>query len=163
MKPSAFRALLPSLLAAGLVYATFPISQVKRVTNVPIVPNQFIIEVDSIANIPTKRSFSRVRRNILLPLIFINYWMLVSGCCLCIIEGTIRWFWCDQRIWSIWFVRRCIHHCELRPGMEDHVVPSLQNHSLLSGRVCHFQNTWSCSHSSCCSGSPTQVSASKII
>lgn len=67
MKSSVFRALLPSLLAAGLVYGTFPISQVQRVTNVPTVPNQFIIEVDTIANIPTKRSFSRVRRNIFLP------------------------------------------------------------------------------------------------
>lgn len=91
MKSSVFRALLPSLLTAGWVYGTFPISQVQRVTNVPTVPNQFIIEVDTIANIPTKRSFSRVRRNIFLPL-FINYWMPVFGCCLCIIEGTLRWF-----------------------------------------------------------------------
>ncbi|PPQ90634.1 hypothetical protein CVT25_006617 [Psilocybe cyanescens] len=59
MKSAAFWVLLPSLLSASLVYGVFPISNVKRVSNLPFVPNKFIIEVDSLSNIPTKRSFAR--------------------------------------------------------------------------------------------------------
>jgi hypothetical protein len=62
MKTATYWALLPTLLSASLVHGVFPISQVKKGNNnLPTVPNKFIIEVDSLANIPTKRSFERVR------------------------------------------------------------------------------------------------------
>ncbi|KAJ7594531.1 subtilisin-like protease [Mycena floridula] len=38
--------------------ATVPISSIKRVTNLPDVPNAFIIEVDTASHIPTKRTLS---------------------------------------------------------------------------------------------------------
>ncbi|KAH9484892.1 Minor extracellular protease vpr [Psilocybe cubensis] len=59
MKSAAFWALLPSLLSASLVYAVVPISSVKGKSNLPFVPNKFIIEVDTLSDIPTKRSFTR--------------------------------------------------------------------------------------------------------
>ncbi|PPR04383.1 hypothetical protein CVT26_004221 [Gymnopilus dilepis] len=60
MKTAAFWALLPSILAATAVFgAKFPLSQVPRVSKTPTVPNQFIIEVAQLSDIPTKRSFTR--------------------------------------------------------------------------------------------------------
>ncbi|KDQ27552.1 hypothetical protein PLEOSDRAFT_1112600 [Pleurotus ostreatus PC15] len=48
--------LLWSILSAGCALAVTPLSSVKRVTNLPIVANKFIVEVDSTSDIPTKRS-----------------------------------------------------------------------------------------------------------
>ncbi|KAG9220554.1 hypothetical protein CCMSSC00406_0004010 [Pleurotus cornucopiae] len=48
--------LLWSVLSAGCALAVTPLSSVKRVTNLPIVANKFIVEVDSTSDIPTKRS-----------------------------------------------------------------------------------------------------------
>ncbi|KAF4599319.1 hypothetical protein EYR40_006411 [Pleurotus pulmonarius] len=48
--------LLWSILSAGYALAVTPLSSVKRVTNLPIVSNKFIVEVDSTSDIPTKRS-----------------------------------------------------------------------------------------------------------
>ncbi|KAF8971231.1 subtilisin-like protease [Flammula alnicola] len=59
MKSVTYWALLPTLLSASLVFGVFPISNIKKVTNIPAVPNQFIIEVDELSSIPTKRSFPR--------------------------------------------------------------------------------------------------------
>ncbi|KAF8149470.1 pyrolysin [Crassisporium funariophilum] len=59
MKSTNLWALLPSLLGASSALATFPISSVKRVSNLPIVPNKFIIEVTSLTDIPSKRSYTR--------------------------------------------------------------------------------------------------------
>ncbi|KAL0956650.1 hypothetical protein HGRIS_002782 [Hohenbuehelia grisea] len=50
--------LLWAVLGASSVLASVPISSVKRVTNLPTVPNKFIVEVDSLSNIPSKRSAS---------------------------------------------------------------------------------------------------------
>lgn len=61
MKSTVFWTLFPSLLSASLVFGVVPISSVKRVSNQATVPNKFIIEVDNLSNIPTKRSFTRVR------------------------------------------------------------------------------------------------------
>ena len=73
MKTAAFWALLPSILAATAVFgAKFPLSQVPRVSKTPTVPNQFIIEVAQLSDIPTKRSFTRVR---LLPFSFC-FWLI---------------------------------------------------------------------------------------
>ncbi|KAF8070083.1 pyrolysin [Lyophyllum atratum] len=47
---------VPSLLSAGLAFGAVPLSSVKRVSNLPTVPNKFIVEVDTVANIPNKRS-----------------------------------------------------------------------------------------------------------
>lgn len=47
-----------SLLCAGSALASVPLSSVKKGTNLPFVPNQFIVEVDTAANIPTKRSLT---------------------------------------------------------------------------------------------------------
>ena len=52
--------LLVSLLSASFALGVVPLSSVKRVTNLPVVPNQYIIEVDTAANIPSKRSFTSV-------------------------------------------------------------------------------------------------------
>ncbi|KAF8187464.1 pyrolysin [Pholiota molesta] len=60
MKSATFLALLPTLFSASLVLgAKFPLSVAKKGNNLPIVQNQFIIEVDELSNIPTKRSFAR--------------------------------------------------------------------------------------------------------
>ncbi|KDR67581.1 hypothetical protein GALMADRAFT_161607 [Galerina marginata CBS 339.88] len=59
MKSAALWALLPSLLTASSTLATFPIANVKKVTTLPTVPNKFIVEVENIADIPNKRSFTR--------------------------------------------------------------------------------------------------------
>lgn len=62
MKSATFLALLSTLLSANLVFgAKFPLSDAKKGTNIPVVQNQFIIEVDDLSDIPTKRSFPRVR------------------------------------------------------------------------------------------------------
>ncbi|EDR11679.1 pyrolysin [Laccaria bicolor S238N-H82] len=58
MKSASLWAVLPSLLASS-AWATFPISSVKRESNLPVVPNKFIVEVDVLSNIPNKRSFTR--------------------------------------------------------------------------------------------------------
>ncbi|KIM45535.1 hypothetical protein M413DRAFT_343058 [Hebeloma cylindrosporum] len=59
MKSTVFWTLLPSFISASLVFGVVPISSVKRVSNQATVPNKFIIEVDDLSNIPTKRSFGR--------------------------------------------------------------------------------------------------------
>ncbi|KAF9547696.1 subtilisin-like protease [Agrocybe pediades] len=59
MKSALYWSLLSSFLSAGLVHGAVPISSVKQVTNVPTVPNKFIIEVDDLSDIPTKRSLTR--------------------------------------------------------------------------------------------------------
>ncbi|KAG5644690.1 hypothetical protein DXG03_007913 [Asterophora parasitica] len=50
--------LVPSLLATGLVLGGVPLSSVQRVSNLQTVPNKFIVEVDTVANIHGKRSLS---------------------------------------------------------------------------------------------------------
>ncbi|GLB37011.1 putative subtilisin-like protein [Lyophyllum shimeji] len=57
MKPLAW-ALVPSILSAGLALGTVPLSSVKRVSSLPTVQNKFIVEVESLSNIPSKRSLS---------------------------------------------------------------------------------------------------------
>ncbi|KAF9474706.1 pyrolysin [Pholiota conissans] len=57
MKSAVFFALLPTLLSATSVLAVAPIPQ--KISNLPTVPNKFIIEVDDLASIPNKRSFTR--------------------------------------------------------------------------------------------------------
>ncbi|KAI0049847.1 pyrolysin [Auriscalpium vulgare] len=47
---------LVQLALATHVLATIPISGIERTTNLPYVPNKFIVEVDSAADIPGKRS-----------------------------------------------------------------------------------------------------------
>ncbi|KAF8149475.1 pyrolysin [Crassisporium funariophilum] len=60
MKSATFLALLHSFLSASSAFAAFPISSVKKESNLPTVPNKFIIEVDELSNIPNvKRSFTR--------------------------------------------------------------------------------------------------------
>lgn len=58
MKSAVYFALLPSLLSAVSVFGALPIP--KKVSNLPVVSNKFIIEVEDIATIPNKRSFKRV-------------------------------------------------------------------------------------------------------
>jgi hypothetical protein len=64
MKSATFCALLQSVLTLS-AYSAFaakvPLSAVKKNPSPPgnIVPNEFIIEVDNLSNIPTKRSFAR--------------------------------------------------------------------------------------------------------
>ena len=48
------------LALAGLVLGKIPLSSVQRKTSLPIVPNKFIVEVDSEADIPGKRSLESV-------------------------------------------------------------------------------------------------------
>ncbi|KAG5643378.1 hypothetical protein DXG03_000992 [Asterophora parasitica] len=50
--------LVPSLLATGLVLGGVPLSSVQRVSNLQTVPNKFIVEVDTVADIHGKRSLS---------------------------------------------------------------------------------------------------------
>jgi len=50
--------LVPSVLSAGLAFGVVPLSTVKRVSNIPTVPNKFIVEVDTLASIYNKRSVS---------------------------------------------------------------------------------------------------------
>ncbi|KAG5646298.1 hypothetical protein DXG03_003895 [Asterophora parasitica] len=50
--------LIPSLLATGLVLGGVPLSSVQRVSNLQTVPNKFIVEVDTVADIHGKRSLS---------------------------------------------------------------------------------------------------------
>ncbi|KAG2016370.1 serine-type endopeptidase [Coprinopsis cinerea AmutBmut pab1-1] len=57
MKASTLWSLLPSLLAGSAIAAKVPLSSLTPVGN--IIPNKFIIEVDTEANIPHKRSFAR--------------------------------------------------------------------------------------------------------
>ncbi|CAA7260648.1 unnamed protein product [Cyclocybe aegerita] len=59
MRSPALWALLPAAICASSALGAIPISSIKRVTNVPIVPSKFIIEVDELSDIPTKRSFER--------------------------------------------------------------------------------------------------------
>ncbi|TFK44150.1 pyrolysin [Crucibulum laeve] len=56
MKTAMFFALLPTLLCASSAFAVVPLSSVKRESNLPTVSNKFIVEVDTLADIPTKRS-----------------------------------------------------------------------------------------------------------
>ncbi|KAJ2929699.1 hypothetical protein H1R20_g7387, partial [Candolleomyces eurysporus] len=58
MKSFVYFALVHSLLGAS-VLAAFPLSSVKRVSNVPTIPNKFIVEVDTLAAIPNKRAYAR--------------------------------------------------------------------------------------------------------
>ncbi|KAG5639025.1 hypothetical protein H0H81_007638 [Sphagnurus paluster] len=51
-------ALVPSVLSTGLALGAVPLSSVKRVSNQPTVANKFIVEVDTLANIPNKRDLS---------------------------------------------------------------------------------------------------------
>ncbi|PPQ89471.1 hypothetical protein CVT25_011997 [Psilocybe cyanescens] len=59
MKSASLWALLPAVLIATSTLAAFPIANVKKVTTLPTVANKFIVELDDIANIPNKRSFTR--------------------------------------------------------------------------------------------------------
>lgn len=60
MKSFVYFTLIHSLLGAS-VLAAVPLSSVKRVSNVPTIPNKFIVEVDTLAAIPNKRAYARVR------------------------------------------------------------------------------------------------------
>jgi hypothetical protein len=76
MKSGSFWALLPHFLAASTAFAArAPLSSISKskASKLPgnVVPNQFIIEVDSLSNIPTKRSFARVRSNLPKPIFFV--------------------------------------------------------------------------------------------
>ncbi|KAK7473132.1 hypothetical protein VKT23_001233 [Stygiomarasmius scandens] len=54
-----------SLVAySGFVSAAFDLSGVKRVTNLPTAPNRFIIEVDSTADIPSKRDSTSLHERV---------------------------------------------------------------------------------------------------
>ncbi|KAJ3534438.1 hypothetical protein NMY22_g6922 [Coprinellus aureogranulatus] len=59
MKPFIYYSILHSLLGASVVLAAVPFSAVKRVSNIPTIPNKFIVEVDTTANIPNKRAYAR--------------------------------------------------------------------------------------------------------
>ncbi len=49
------------LLSVCSTFAAVPLSSVQHKTNLPIVPNKFIVEVDNVANIPNfKRSVESV-------------------------------------------------------------------------------------------------------
>lgn len=61
MKSALVWALLPPVLSISSAFAVFPLSSVKRVSNLPTVPNRFIVEVDSLSDIPGKRSLEGVR------------------------------------------------------------------------------------------------------
>lgn len=63
MKSFVYYTILHSLLGASAVIAAVPFSSLKRVSNSPTVPNRFIVEVDTTANIPNKRAYARVRSN----------------------------------------------------------------------------------------------------
>ncbi|KAI0043794.1 pyrolysin [Auriscalpium vulgare] len=47
---------LVQLALAGYAIATIPVSNINRTTSFPIVPNKFIVEVDTTAHIPGKRA-----------------------------------------------------------------------------------------------------------
>ncbi|TDL26098.1 subtilisin-like protease [Rickenella mellea] len=55
MKATACK-LLTLLISASLSFATVPLSSIQRVTTAPIIPNKFIVEVEDVSQIPTKRS-----------------------------------------------------------------------------------------------------------
>ncbi|KAF4621066.1 hypothetical protein D9613_000162 [Agrocybe pediades] len=59
MKSFALLALLPAFLSATSASAAVSPSSIKKVNTLPTVANKFILEVDTLANIPTKRSFKR--------------------------------------------------------------------------------------------------------
>ncbi|KAG6919367.1 hypothetical protein DXG01_006916 [Tephrocybe rancida] len=50
--------LVPTVLSTSLALGKLAPSDVKRVTTLPTIPNKFIVEVDSLADIPSKRSLS---------------------------------------------------------------------------------------------------------
>ncbi|KAF9010760.1 pyrolysin [Cyathus striatus] len=58
MRSFSYLALLPALLCAISVHTAHPISSVKKESNIPTVPNKFIVEVDDLSDIQ-KRSFAR--------------------------------------------------------------------------------------------------------
>ena len=61
MKSALYFALLPSLFSAYLANAAVSsAAAVKKTSNLPTVPNKFIIEVDELSSVPNKRSFTRV-------------------------------------------------------------------------------------------------------
>lgn len=64
MKPFIYYSVVHSLLGASAVLAAIPLSSIQRVSNAPTVPNKFIVEVDTTANIPNKRAYARVRARI---------------------------------------------------------------------------------------------------
>lgn len=59
MKSFVYFSLIHSLLGASSVLAAVPLSSVKRVSNAPTIPNKFIVEVDTSAQIPNKRAYAR--------------------------------------------------------------------------------------------------------
>lgn len=99
MKSATFLALLSTLLSANLVFgAKFPLSDAKKGTNIPVVQNQFIIEVDDLSDIPTKRSFPRVRfkiSNLRKP---VDLRILVFGRRLCCFTRACYWIFCKQGV-----------------------------------------------------------------
>ncbi|KAG5638474.1 hypothetical protein DXG03_004125, partial [Asterophora parasitica] len=54
--------IVPSLLATGFSLGAVHLSSVQRVSNLQTVPNKFIVELDTIADIHGKRSLSNLRK-----------------------------------------------------------------------------------------------------
>ncbi|TFK18824.1 peptidase [Coprinopsis marcescibilis] len=59
MKSLGLLALVPHFLNVGTTFAAFPTSSLQRSLDDQIIPNKFIFEVESEANIPNKRSFTQ--------------------------------------------------------------------------------------------------------
>ncbi|KAF8893560.1 subtilisin-like protease [Infundibulicybe gibba] len=56
MRTTVPRLLISCWLCASTALAVIPLSSIKRVTNLPVVSNRFIVEVDTATDIPSKRS-----------------------------------------------------------------------------------------------------------
>lgn len=72
------------LIYATLALATVPLSSVKRLTNLPLVPNKFIVEVDTSAHIPTKRGLTVATSGIYINNVLTQYSFIGPRVTLCI-------------------------------------------------------------------------------
>ena len=59
---NSFQSQYVSIFSASFALGFVPLSSTKRIENIHVVPNKYIIEVDTTANIPSKRSFASASR-----------------------------------------------------------------------------------------------------